>query len=102
MNNIEAAELKSRLDLHESLHLIDVRQPEEHAEYNIGGLLLPLGQIMTMQIEEIEHLKEQEVICYCRSGQRSMNACLVLETAGFKNVKNLVGGMLHWKATYGG
>lgn len=102
MNIIEPSELKSRLDSNEVIHLIDVRQPEEHAEYSIGGMLLPLGQIMAMQIEEIEHLKDQEVICYCRSGQRSMNACLVLETAGFKNVKNLVGGMLHWKATYGG
>lgn len=102
MNIIEASELKSRLDANESVHLIDVRQPEEHHEYNIGGILLPLGNIMTMQFDEIEHLKDQEVICYCRSGQRSMNACLILETAGFKNVKNLAGGMLNWQATFGG
>jgi rhodanese-related sulfurtransferase len=80
----------------EKINLIDVRQPEEHAEFNIGGILLPLGNIMSMQIEAIEDLRDQEVICYCRSGQRSMQATMMLETMGFTNVKNLAGGMLGW------
>jgi rhodanese-related sulfurtransferase len=95
MQVIEATELKQRM-VSEKINLIDVRQPEEHAEFNIGGILLPLGNIMSMQIEEIEDLRNEEVICYCRSGQRSMQAAMMLETMGFSNVKNLAGGMLGW------
>ena len=101
MEIIQAEQVHQRLDAGEQLHLIDVRQPEEHTEYNIGGLLLPLGNIMQMQIDDIEGWREQEVICYCRSGQRSMQACMLLESMGFSNVKNLAGGMLNWKAVYG-
>ena len=96
MQIIEATELKQRM-VSEKINLIDVRQPEEHAEFNIGGILLPLGNIMSMQIEEIEDLRDEEVICYCRSGQRSMQAAMMLETMGFTNVKNLVGGMMGWQ-----
>jgi rhodanese-related sulfurtransferase len=83
------------------LNLIDVRQPEEHAEFNIGGLLLPLGNIVAMQIDEIEDLKNQEVICYCRAGSRSMQACMMLESFGFTNVKSLSGGMMAWQSEPG-
>jgi rhodanese-related sulfurtransferase len=96
MQVIEATALKQRM-VSEKINLIDVRQPEEHAEFNIGGILLPLGNIMSMQIEEIEDLRDEEVICYCRSGQRSMQAAMMLETMGFTNVKNLAGGMLGWQ-----
>jgi rhodanese-related sulfurtransferase len=101
MQTITPEMVKARIEKNESLHLIDVREPHEHADFNIGGTLLPLGNILSMQLEAIEDLKEGEVICYCRSGQRSMQACLMLETAGFKNVKNLAGGMLGWEERYG-
>jgi rhodanese-related sulfurtransferase len=52
---------------------------------------------MALQIDEIEDLKNEEVICYCRSGQRSMQACLMLESLGFTNTRNLVGGMKEWE-----
>ena len=101
MQIINATDLKARIDAQEKLNLIDVRQPEEHAEFNIGGTLLPLGNIMTMQIDDIEDLKNQEVICYCRGGHRSMQACMLLESFGFTNLKNLEGGMMGWEATFG-
>lgn len=97
MNNITAKEVKHRLDAGEKLHLVDVREPQEHAEFNIGGILLPLGMVHSMQVESIEELKTEEVICYCRSGQRSMSAAMTLEQMGFTNVKNLTGGMLAWQ-----
>jgi len=95
MQIIEATTLKERM-VSEKINLIDVRQPEEHAEFNIGGILLPLGNIMSMQIDAIEDLRDEEIICYCRSGQRSMQAAMMLETMGFSNVKNLAGGMIGW------
>lgn len=100
MKTITPEEVKQRLDAGESLHLLDVRQPEENTEFNIGGILLPLGKIQTMQTEDIENLKNEEVICYCRSGNRSGQAALVLEQLGFNNVKNLTGGMLAWKEKF--
>ena len=100
MITITAEEIKVRLDAGEKLNLVDVREPAEHAEFNIGGTLVPLGKIQTMQTEDIDELKNEEVICYCRSGQRSMQATLMLQTFGFTNVKNLVGGMLGWREKY--
>jgi len=97
MQPISVEELKARIDSGESLHLVDVREPGEHAEFNIGGLLLPLGKVQTMQTDDIDDLKDEEVIVYCRSGNRSGQACLILETAGFTNVKNVTGGMLAWQ-----
>ena len=102
MITINAEEVKLRLDAGEQLYLIDVREPHEHDEFNIGGILVPLGKIQTMQIEDIEELKNEELICYCRSGNRSMQASLMLETFGFTNVKNLTGGMVGWKEKFAG
>ena len=97
MQTITVEELKSRLDNGEKLHVIDVREPHEYEEYNIGEKLIPLGQIQTMQVDEIENLKNEELIIHCRSGKRSAMACQILETMGFKNTKNLEGGMLDWQ-----
>jgi hypothetical protein len=66
MQLITVEEVKSRLDNGEKLNLLDVRQPSENAEFNIGGVLFPLGKVQAMDISEIEELKDQEVICYCR------------------------------------
>jgi rhodanese-related sulfurtransferase len=97
MQPISVEELKARLDAGQSLHLLDVREPGEHEDFNIGGVLLPLGNIRNLQIDDIDGWKEEEVICYCRSGNRSGQACMILESAGFTNVKNLSGGMMAWQ-----
>ena len=83
------------------MNIVDVREPHENADFNIGGTLVPLGQIQAMQVDELEELKDQEVIVYCRSGNRSGQAAMILETMGFQNVKNLVGGMLKWEEKFG-
>jgi rhodanese-related sulfurtransferase len=102
MTTITADEVKFRLDSGEKLNLVDVREPHENIEFNIGGQLVPLGKVQTMQIDEIDGLKNEEVIVYCRSGNRSGQAALMLETFGFTDVKNLTGGMLAWKERFGG
>lgn len=101
MKNITVEELKAKMDAGEKFHLIDVREPHEYAESNMGGKLIPLGKIQTMQIDDIEDLKEDEVIVHCRSGHRSMMACMVLEQLGFQNTSNLTGGILAWEEKYG-
>lgn len=100
MTIITAEEIKARIDAGEALCLLDVREPDERAEFNIGGIFLPLGNIQMMQTDDIDDWKNNEVICYCRSGNRSMQACLMLETFGFSNVKNMQGGMNAWREKY--
>jgi len=96
MTTITPEEVKQRLDKGEKLNLVDVREPHENAEFNIGGKLLPLGKIRFMEIDDIQNLKDEEIILYCRSGNRSGIAAQILDQAGFANTKNLVGGMLAW------
>jgi len=96
MKNITVEELKSRLDAGEQLHIIDVREPSEYAEFNIGGKLVPLGLIMNMQLEDLEDLKNEELIIHCKAGSRSMQACMMLEQAGYTNLVNVTGGMMAW------
>jgi rhodanese-related sulfurtransferase len=101
MNIITSDALKARIDAGEQLHLLDVREPSERAEYNIGGAFIPLGQIRNMDVDDIEDWKDAEVIVYCRSGNRSGQACMILEQIGFTNVNNLSGGMMEWQAKFG-
>ncbi|HZJ60752.1 MAG TPA: rhodanese-like domain-containing protein [Chitinophagaceae bacterium] len=101
MDTITVDEVKRRMDAGEELHLVDVREPFENEEFNIGGILLPLGMIQTMQTDEIDDLKDKEVILYCRSGNRSGQAAMFLEMMGFTNTKNLLGGMVAWQEKFG-
>lgn len=101
MQNITVEELKKRMDQGENLNIVDVREPYENAEFNIGGILYPLGNIQSMMVDELEPFRDEELILYCRSGNRSGQACMILETLGFKNTKNLVGGMLAWQNKFG-
>jgi rhodanese-related sulfurtransferase len=101
MQNISAEEVKGRLDKGESLVLIDVRESSEHEDFNIGGILYPLGKIQSMMIDELEEYKDNEVILYCRSGNRSGQACMILDMLGFADTKNLVGGMMGWEDKFG-
>lgn len=96
MNTISVSSLKERIANNEKINLLDVREPDERAEFNIGGTFIPLGQVMAMQIDGLDELKNEEIICYCRSGKRSMQAAMMLETMGFVNVVNLEGGMMAW------
>lgn len=97
MQEISVTELKQRMDNGEQLNIIDVREPDEYAEFNIGGKLVPLGKIMSMQADELDELKDEELIVHCKAGHRSVQACLFLDAMGFSNTKNLTGGMMAWK-----
>lgn len=102
MKTIDVQALNEKIKAGEILNLVDVREPAEHTEFNIGGILLPLGDIRVGDTESIEHLKDQEVYLYCRSGNRSGQAAMVLESLGFTNVVNVTGGMLSWRDNFPG
>ncbi|MCU0347669.1 MAG: rhodanese-like domain-containing protein [Saprospiraceae bacterium] len=99
--DITVEELKKRLDAGDNnFVLIDVREPYEHEEFNIGGKLVPVGSVMTAIPDLLDH-KDDEVIVYCRSGNRSGMAKQLLVASGFSNVKNTLGGMLAWRQAFG-
>lgn len=97
MNTITTDELKARIDAGEQPHLLDVREDNERADFNIGGRHIPIGNIQAVQIDELDDWgKDEEIIVYCRSGNRSGIATHILEMLGYAKVKNLVGGMVDW------
>ena len=76
--------------------LLDVREDYERAEFNIGGIHVPLGQL-SMSMDKLTPYRDEEIIVYCRSGKRSAMAQALLRQAGFSNVRNLEGGMLAYQ-----
>jgi len=99
MKTITVQELKSLMDQNVDFQLIDVREPYEYDEANIGGHLIPLGEIPA-RFEEIS--RDKQVIMQCRSGARSANAAMFLEqNYGYLNLYNLEGGILAWIHVFG-
>lgn len=99
MEDITVQELKERMDAQEKLNIIDVREEYEFDEFNIGATLIPLGELAD-RIDEIEGLKDEELIVHCRSGARSGRAKDYLTSLGFTKVRNLIGGMIAWQQEY--
>lgn len=91
--DVSVQELKDRIEDGEPLNLIDVREDYEYDEDNLGGILMPLGELPE-RLDEIEDLKDQEVLIHCRSGARSEKAKQFLLANGFTNVRNVLGGIL--------
>lgn len=97
MPDITCKELKKRLDDGEEPIIIDVREQDEFDEYNIGATLIPLSEFEA-RWSELEEYKDKELILHCRSGGRSGNAQQFLQSQGYSNVRNLIGGMIAWQA----
>ncbi len=99
LSDIEPNELFERLETDDKPDLlIDVRSPEEYygPEGHIkSSKLIPLGELMN-KIEEFNEFKDKEIVTICHSGMRSMMAARLLAQAGFKDVRNLIGGMIGW------
>jgi adenylyltransferase/sulfurtransferase len=86
-------ELKQRRDLGVDLFLLDVREPYEYQIANIGGTLIPQGEV-PQRLPEID--RNSEIVVQCRSGGRSQRIAEFLAQQGYPNVKNLAGGILAW------
>ncbi|WP_439559329.1 rhodanese-like domain-containing protein [Dyadobacter sp.] len=94
--DITVEELKKRLDDGEDLHFYDVREEHEYEEDNLGAILIPLGELPD-HLDELEPLKNEEIIIHCRSGARSGKAAKFLESQGYTNVRNVTGGILAYR-----
>ncbi len=86
-------ELKQRLDRGDDIFILDVREPHEYQICNLGGYLIPLGDL-PKRVHELD--SSREIVAHCRSGVRSAKAVDFLRQAGFQKVKNLTGGVLAW------
>lgn len=98
--DITVQELRQKLESGEQFVFIDVREPWEQEEFNIGARLIPLGTLPNSMYELDDH-KNDEIIVHCRSGARSGMAQGMLQANGFTNVRNLTGGILAWEAAFG-
>jgi molybdopterin/thiamine biosynthesis adenylyltransferase/rhodanese-related sulfurtransferase len=90
---LQVEELKQKLDAGEDLYILDVREPHEYQICNIGGHLIPLGDL-PKRVSELD--SSRDIVAHCRSGVRSAKAVNFLKQAGFKKVRNLAGGILAW------
>jgi rhodanese-related sulfurtransferase len=95
IKNITPLELREWVNEGKEFSLVDVRENWEHAAFNIGGRLVPLGELMGA-VDGID--RERPVVIYCEKGIRSVIAVQRLEGMGFENLYNLVGGMKGWRA----
>jgi molybdopterin/thiamine biosynthesis adenylyltransferase/rhodanese-related sulfurtransferase len=91
---IDAVALKARLNRGDKFQFIDVREPNEYQIAKIpGAKLIPLGDV-PKRVGELD--PNTEVIVHCKMGGRSAKACEFLRQSGFKNVKNMLGGIAAW------
>ena len=90
---ITSRDLKKRLDRGDDLYILDVREPHEYQICNLGGHLIPLGEL-SKRASELD--SSREIVAHCRSGKRSAEAVEFLQRAGFRKVLNLKGGILAW------
>ncbi len=94
IREISVQELKRKLDAHEPLTLIDVREPYEYEIARIeGAKLIPLSELPA-RIGEID--PTPDVVIHCHSGMRSAHAVQLLQQAGRQNAFNLAGGIDAW------
>lgn len=91
--DISVEELARLRDSGERFDLVDVREPDEYERCNLGGRLIPLGELPE-RIGEIE--KSAHVVVHCKGGGRGARATQALRDAGFENAWNVRGGIAAW------
>jgi rhodanese-related sulfurtransferase len=97
--DITVQELKEKMDRKDDFIFIDVREPYEYQDFNLGAELIPLGDLMG-KIGKYADQKDKEVVVHCRSGARSGMAKQMMMQDGFQNVRNLLGGVIAWQEAF--
>jgi adenylyltransferase/sulfurtransferase len=90
---MSVTELKQKLDAGEDVFILDVREPYEYQIAQIGGHLIPLGELPN-RLGELDTAKN--IVVQCKSGGRSQRAAEFLAQNGFSKLHNLAGGILAW------
>jgi adenylyltransferase/sulfurtransferase len=90
---ITVERLKARLDRGEKIFILDVREPREYEIVNLGVPLIPLSEL-PKRFGELD--PSREIVVHCKMGGRSAKAAAFLRQQGFRDVKNLIGGIDAW------
>jgi rhodanese-related sulfurtransferase len=97
IKHYSAQEASLKVKKERNVVLLDVRTDTERKQGSIrGSYHIPITSIATSE-NELKKFKDAEIICYCRTGNRSLNAAAKLKKLGF-NAANLRGGMIRWNA----
>jgi rhodanese-related sulfurtransferase len=92
--DLEPVEVKAKIDRGDNFTLVDVREPHEYRIGNIPkAVLIPLGDL-EKRLGELN--ASDEIVVHCKSGARSAKAVELLQKKGFKNARNMKGGILAW------
>lgn len=96
--NLSQQEWEDQLEKDDNAFILDVRTPEEVEEGyipNATNIDFYLGQDFLNEVEKLDKSKNYYV--YCRSGNRSGQACAIMNGVGFENAYNLEGGFMNWE-----
>ncbi|WP_425237945.1 rhodanese-like domain-containing protein [Ulvibacterium sp.] len=96
--DLSQEEWEEQLENDDNAFILDVRTPEEVEEGYIPNAVnidIYLGQEFVDELEKLD--KEKNYYVYCRSGNRSRQACAILNSIGIENAYNLEGGILEWE-----
>ncbi len=97
IKKITIKNLIEKMDQKEDFLLVDCRELPEWNQGSIEGAhFYPLSKLNETHQLEINHSKDQQIIFQCRSGKRSMSACMILKEKGYTNLSNLEGGIMAW------
>ncbi len=100
--NISSQELETLLKARErkeiDFKLVDIREIYEYTDASIKGtdLLLPTS-VIHLHMDELEKLKNEPVILYCRTGNRTGHVLMILRRMGFDKVSHLANGILSYR-----
>lgn len=100
LNNIPQLNVNNavRLMNDDDVIILDVRESSEYSAGHIRDAIhIPIGSL-SKRINELDKHKNKKILAYCRSGNRSNNACRLLSKQGFENVNNMAGGVISWSA----
>ena len=78
--------------------IVDVREDKELSSGKIKGAKhIPISNFAT-RVNELKKYKQNNILVYCGSGNRSLHACNILAKEGFEKISNLAGGLMSWKS----
>ncbi len=98
MADLSQEEWEDQLENDDNAIILDVRTPEEMEEGyipNATNIDIYLGQGFMEELEKLDKSKNYYV--YCRSGNRSAQACAIMRSVGIANAYNLEGGFMQWE-----
>ena len=94
--DVTAGRASEIIDLKAELVILDVRTQEEYDEEHIEGAIMIPVQELEERLDELS--KDDELLVYCRTGNRSGTAVSILQGNGFQKIYHMSGGITAWKA----